>query len=169
MRAFCRVSSHIFFATILIALAIACPPTSFAQQSRQAQGARAAPRPLITQPVDEAQLTALKGNTHPLARPEFDWGTAPATLPLQRMLLVLKRSPQQESALRQLLDDQQNQSSPSYHKWLTPVEFGQQFGPVDTDIQIVTSWLQSRGFQVAGTAQGRNTIEFSGSASQVQE
>jgi hypothetical protein len=36
----------------------------------------------------------LKGNTHPLELPEFDLGTAPATVPMQRMLLVLKRSPE---------------------------------------------------------------------------
>jgi subtilase family serine protease len=143
---------------------------SFAQQpSSQPQfSLLAAPHPLITQPVNESQLTILNGNTHPLARREFDLGTAPATLPMQRMLLVLKRSPEQESALKKLLDDQQDKSSPSYHKWLTPDEFGKQFGPTDTDIQTITSWLQSHGFQ-AGTTKGRTVLEFSGSASQVQE
>lgn len=125
-------------------------------------------RPLITQPIDEARLTTLRGNTHPLARPEFDLGTAPASLPMQRMLLVLKRSPEQESALKKLLDDQQDKSSPNYHKWLTPEQFGQQYGPTDADIQTVTSWLQSHGFEV-GTTKGRTVLEFSGSASQVQE
>ena len=57
---------------------------------------------------------------------------------MQRMLLVLKRSPEQESALRQLLDDQQDKSSPSYHKWLTPEEYGKQFGPSDADMQTIT-------------------------------
>ena len=127
-----------------------------------------APRPLITQPVDEAQLTALKGNTHILARPQFDLGTAPATLPMQRMLLVLKRSPEQESALRQLLDDQQDKHSPNYHQWLTPEQFGKEFGPTDADMQTIASWLQSHGFQV-GTSKGRTVLEFSGSASQVKE
>jgi hypothetical protein len=144
------------------------PSASLAQERSVAQR-EAAAGALITQPVDETQLTILKGNTHPLARPEFDLGTAPATLSMQRMLLVLKRSPQQEAALEKLLGDQQDKSSSSYHKWLTPAEFGQQFGPTDTDIQTITSWLQSHGFQVSGVANGRNTIEFSGSASQVQE
>ena len=125
-------------------------------------------QPLITQAVDESRLTVLRGNTHPLARPEFDLGTAPATLPMQRMLLVLKRSAGQENALRTLLDNQQDKHSASYHKWLTPEQFGTQFGPTDSDIQIVTSWLQSHGFQV-GTTKGRSVLEFSGSASQVQE
>jgi hypothetical protein len=125
-------------------------------------------QPLITQAVDETRLTVLKGNTHPLARPQFDLGTAPATLPMQRMLLVLKRSAQEENALRALLDNQQDRHSPSYHKWLTPEQFGTQFGPADSDIQIITTWLQSHGFQV-GTTKGRTQLEFSGSASQVQE
>jgi hypothetical protein len=125
-------------------------------------------QPLITQPIDETQLTTLKGNTHPLARPQFDLGTAPATLPMERMLLVLKRSPQQEAALRKLLDDQQDKHSPNYHKWLTPEQFGKQFGPTDADMQTITQWLQSHGFQV-GTTKGRTVLEFSGSASQVQE
>src|SRR6267154_2715079 len=100
---------------------------SFSQQSpAQPQTSPAEPRPLITQPIEESNLTVLKGNTHPLARPEFDLGTAPATLPMQRMLLVLKRSPEQESSLARLLDDQQDKSSPSYHKWLTPEDFGKQ-------------------------------------------
>jgi len=77
-------------------------------------------QPRITAAVDETKLVALRGNTHPLARPEFDRGAAPSSLPMQRMLLVLKRSPEQETALDALLDQQLDTSSPSYHQWLTP-------------------------------------------------
>src|SRR5579862_976654 len=107
----------------------------------------AAPASLITGAIDESQLTTLKGNTHPLARAEFDVGTAPASLPMERMLLVLKRSPEQEAALRQLLDDQQDKNSVNYHKWMTPEQFGAQFGPTDADMQTISAWLQSHGFQ----------------------
>jgi hypothetical protein len=125
-------------------------------------------QPLITQAIDESNLTVLTGNTHPLALPQFDLGLATATLPMNRMELVLKRSPMQEHVLRTLLDNQQDRRSANYHKWLAPEEFGKQFGPTDGDIQIVTAWLQSHGFQV-GTTKGRTVLEFSGSASQVQE
>ena len=50
-----------------------------------------------------------------------------------------------------------------------PQQFGQQFGPSDQDIQTITSWLQSHGFQVAPISNGRTVIEFSGTAGQVQE
>ena len=167
MKAFCPSASTRLSAVTLVALILFCA-LSLVQRSAAQQAAQTTPVPLIVQPVDESQLTVLHGNTYPLARPQFDLGTAPPTLPMQRMLLVLKRSPQQESALRKLLDDQQDKSSLSYHKWLTPEQFGKQFGPTDSDIQTITSWLQSHGFQV-GTTEGRTVLEFSGSASHVQE
>ncbi|MGH9734969.1 MAG: Ig-like domain repeat protein [Candidatus Acidiferrales bacterium] len=122
----------------------------------------------ITQPIDTKNVVVLKGNVHPLARAEFDRGPAPSSLPLNRMLLVLQRSPAQETALESLLDQQQDKSSPNYHQWLTPQQFGLQFGPADADIQTVVSWLQSQGFQVDRIANGRGTIEFSGTAAQLQ-
>lgn len=153
----------LLFSTALLAGFLG--PTARPQNSRD-PGEIAQSR--ITQEVSETHLVTLRGNTHPLARPAFDRGAAPADLPLDRMLLVLKRSPVQESALKQLLDQQQDTSSPNYHKWLTPEEFGRRFGPSDRDIQTITLWLESQGFQVAQAANGRTSIEFSGSAGQVQ-
>jgi subtilase family serine protease len=49
-----------------------------------------------------------------------------------------------------------------------PEEFGRQFGPTDTDMHTITSWLQSHGFQV-GSTKGRTVLEFSGNAAQVSE
>jgi len=126
-------------------------------------------RPLITRPVVESELTTLKGNTHPLAQPRFDIGATPPDLPMNRMLLVLKRSPEQEHSLRTLLDNQQDKASGHYHKWLTPDQFGTAFGPADQDVQIVTGWLQSHGFQVNRISRGRTVIEFSGTEAQVEE
>jgi subtilase family serine protease len=124
--------------------------------------------PRITAAVNESQLTTLRGNTHPLARAEFDQGPAPDSLPMERMLLVLTRSTAQETALEALLGQQQDASSPNYHQWLTPQQFGLQFGPADSDIQTVTLWLQSHGFTVNRVSNGRTVIEFSGTAGQVR-
>jgi uncharacterized membrane protein len=123
----------------------------------------------ITQAIDETQLVRLKGNVHPLARPEFDQGAVSDSMAMNRMLLVLKRSVEQESALMQLMVDQHNTNSSNFHKWLTPEQFGAQFGPADADVQAVTSWLQSHGFQVAKVSKGKIAIEFSGTAAQVKE
>ncbi len=123
----------------------------------------------ITGPVEETRLTVIKGNVHNMARPMFDRGPALPGLPMQRMLLVLQRSPEQENALRKLLDEQQDKSSSNYHKWLTPEEFEQQFGASDQDLQVILSWLQSHGLRVDKITRGRTLIQFSGTAAQVQE
>jgi pro-kumamolisin-like protein/Big-like domain-containing protein len=125
--------------------------------------------PLITRPIDESRRTKLKGNTHPLARPIYDVGSAPDTLIMRRMLLVLKRGRDQEAALGRFLEDQQTRYSANYHQWLTPEQFDSQFGPSEMDTHIVTSWLQSHGFEIADRPNGTTVIEFSGSAGQVKE
>src|SRR5258708_22212546 len=83
----------------------------------------------ITQAMDENNRVVLKGNVHPLARAEFDQGAVADGQPLNRVLFLLQRSADQESALRQLLDNQQSKSSPNYHAWRTPEQFVTQFGP----------------------------------------
>jgi subtilase family serine protease len=137
-----------------------------AAQSAAVQTANVPAR--ITAAVDEANRVTLRGNVHPLARAEFDRGVAPAELPMERMLLALKRSSEQQTALSQWMGDQYNTASPNFHQWLTPEQFGQEFGPADADIQVVTSWLQTRGFQVARVTKGKTAIEFSGTAAQVR-
>jgi hypothetical protein len=156
----------------MLAIAISfavLPVLTFAQASNAVSSQAAIVPSRITQPINEAQLTLLKGNTHPLARTEFDRGAASPGMTLHRMLLSLKRSPDQESALQQFLVDLQDKSSPNYHQWLTPVSFGQQFGPSDQDMQTVTAWLESHGFQVTNVTKGRTIIEFSGTVSQVSD
>jgi len=159
-----------------IAAACLCfAPAARGQQQQQQPpaaadaGARTASIPVrITETVDEKNLLTLKGNVHPLARAAFDQGVVSDGLRLHRMLLLLQRSSAQEVALQKLLDDQQDKSSPNFHAWLTPTQFGQQFGPADADIQAVTNWLQSHGFQIANVSAGRTLIEFSGTAGQVR-
>ena len=48
----------------------------------------------ITQAIDEKQLVPLRGNVHPLARAKSDLGTVSDAQPLDRMLLLLQRSPE---------------------------------------------------------------------------
>jgi len=146
----------------LIPIFLLCACFADAQQASQVQ-------PRITGPIDPARRITLAGNTHPLARPEFDRGAAPDQQALERMLLVLKRAPEQEAGLRELLDEQQAKSSSNFHRWLTPEEFGSRFGPADADVQVLTAWLESRGFQVNRVAAGRAVIEFSGAASQMHD
>src|SRR5579871_3984392 len=132
----------------------------------RAQNIRRAPR--ITEALDDTRLVSLPGNTHPMAQAEFDRGPAPPGLQLNRMQLVLTRSDEQTAALHKLLDSQQDSSAPQFHKWLTPEQFGDQFGAADQDIEIVSKWLESQGFAIGHVSRGKALIEFSGTADLVR-
>ena len=127
------------------------------------------PSPLVTAPVDNSVRFSLRGNVHPLARAQYDQGAAPDTLALSRMLLVLRRTPQQESSLRSLLQAQQNRNSQQFRQWLTPQQFGALFGPSDSDLAAVTDWLRASGFTIARVSASRTFIEFSGNAGLVRQ
>lgn len=127
-----------------------------------------APQARIVDRLNENVLVTLRGNTHPSIRRASDLGPVSDSQPLTRMLLLLQRAPDRETALLRYLDEQQTLSSPNFHQWLTPAQFGLQFGPADADIQAVTGWLQSHGFQVTQISRGRTVIEFSGNAGQVR-
>ena len=123
--------------------------------------------PRITSQVETSPLVSLSGAVHPWARPQFDRGPAPANMS-GRMLLVLKRSKAQESALQTLLASQQDPHSPNYHKWLTPDEFGKRFGVADSDLQTVTSYLSAQGMSVGRVYGGHMAIEVGASAAQIR-
>src|ERR1700678_24751 len=78
---------------------------------------------LITQAIRDADRVALPGNVHPLATRAADRGAVADSTPANRMLLLLKRSPLQESQLRVYLESLQDANSPNFHKWLTPQQF----------------------------------------------
>src|ERR1700686_2596100 len=122
----------------------------------------------VTQTVDDTNRVALRGNVHPNARAEFDGGVVVDAQPMTRIMLLFQRSAEQEAALRQLMDEQQAKGSANYHAWLTPDDFGKKFGPADADVQAVTDWLTSRGFQGIKVSKGKTVVEFSGNVGQVR-
>jgi len=122
----------------------------------------------ITRPINERELVKLRGNTRPEVHTGFDLGPVDSQLQMQRILLVLKRSPAQDAALAEFNARQLDPGSPDFHHWLTPEEFGALYGPSDNDIQTVTAWLQNQGFTIDNVSKGRVFIEFSGTAGVVQ-
>lgn len=126
-------------------------------------------RPLITQNVDESKLVKLQGNTRPEAVPANDRGILPSDFAMEHMLLQLRRSPESEQALQQFLDELQDPQSANFHHWLAAEQFGQQFGLAQQDIDAITNWLESYGFQVNAVYPSRIVIDFSGTAGQVEQ
>ncbi len=71
-------------------------------------------------------------------------GAAPAAVHPLHLTFALKSD--REAGLQAFLDSQQDRTSPNYHRWLTPDEFGQRFGADDADIQAVVAYAASKGF-----------------------
>ena len=122
--------------------------------------------PRITQAIDERAYVPLPGNTRPEANAVTYRAPVAANLPVDHILLFLQRSPEQEQALDQYIQSLNDKNSPNFHKWLTPEEFGE-YGVADEDIQQVTNWLQSQGFQINQVYPNRMLIDFSGNAGQI--
>ena len=122
----------------------------------------------ITAPIDARRTVVLRGNVHALAQPRFDQGPVEPAFRLGSVTLVLKKTDAQQAALEELLQQQQNPASPSYHDWLTPEQYADRFGLSQSDLDQISAWLQSEGFTVEYTARGRNWLAFSGTAGQVR-
>jgi len=114
-------------------------------------------------------LFRLERTHHPLAIESNAAGRVEGSRNFSRMLLELSPASDRQAQLQQLLEDQHNRQSPSYHRWLSPDEFGARFGATDTDVQRVVSWLQAEGFVIERVAGSRRWIEITGSAAQVEK
>jgi len=114
-----------------------------------------------------AIYVALHGVVPPQLAQATDEGPVPSSFSLPLMTIQFQRTPAQQQALDQLLKDQQDPSSPQYHKWLTPEETADRFGLSRAGVVRVSSWLRSRGFRIHQIARGREWITFSGTAKQV--
>ena len=146
---------------VLLLVMLLAMPEGRAQTSALAQ-------PMITGAIVETNLVPLSGNTRPEAVVANDRGRVADNLPMEHMLLQLRRPLVREQALTQLLEQLHDPASPNFHRWLTPDQFGSQFGPAASDIEQITGWLQAHGFRVNVTLPSGMVIDFSGSAGQVR-
>ncbi|HLG99005.1 MAG TPA: protease pro-enzyme activation domain-containing protein [Bryobacteraceae bacterium] len=130
--------------------------------------------PLLSQPVrianriDDSRRVPLPASIHPKARVENDQGPVDQSMRIEWMTIAMKPTAEQQAALEKLLADQQDRSSPSYHRWLTPEQFGGRFGLNSSDCAAIVSWLAAHGLKIETVARARNWITFSGTAQQVQ-
>jgi Pro-kumamolisin, activation domain/Bacterial Ig-like domain (group 3) len=118
--------------------------------------------------IDSSARATLVGSRPAAAHSANDTGRMSPSAKLEGVTVVFSRSQAQEAALQALLTAQQTPGSPQYHQWLTPDQFGTQFGVADSDIAKVEGWLQQQGFTVSGVSRSRNRITFSGSVGQIE-
>jgi len=153
MRQTCRASLPLLMVALFF-----CSLPVFAQH----------PTPRLNGTIHETARLALAGSSSPQTRAAQDLGELSPGTPVAGITLVFKRSPEQESALKDLLNVQQDPASPQYRHWLTPEAFAARFGIADQDIAMTQAWLTEQGFHLGRVSRARDRITFSGTAAQVQ-
>src|SRR5437870_11012860 len=123
-------------ATTLTVLRLQAEPQRRPQERRRING-----------PVNERRTVRLPQTTHSRIRQARDRGRVAADLSMDRVVLTLKSDPAQQAELENFLAEQQDPSSPHFHEWLTPQQFGQRFGASAADIDTIVQWLQSHGLR----------------------
>jgi subtilase family serine protease len=130
--------------------------------------ARATVQDRITGAVSGSKKVPLPGTVTGRAKHSTDLGAAPSDQKLNSLSLRFSMTPTQQAALIQLQAAQLNPASPLYHQWLTPEQFGAQFGLSSGDIAKVSTWLTSQGFKITSVARSSTFITFNGTVAQAQ-
>ncbi len=167
IKRFTQVLAGLFLG-VGLAISAAAQESSLTGESAETQSVPPRVSDRVVDRVDDARLVKLNGNVHPMARPESDKGRVDSNKLLERIVMVLKRSPEQDAALAAFNERQYDPNSPDFHHWLNAEEFGKLYGPSDADIAAVTNWLQNHGMQIDEVGKGRVYIQFTGTVGEVE-
>jgi subtilase family serine protease len=120
--------------------------------------------PLLLAQVSH-NMVAIHGNVAPEAQKLTALRSADAQ---KRLNLEIQFVPRDQAAVNKLLAAQQDPTSAEYHKWITPKEYTQRFGPTPAEYNAVAKWIESQGFTVTGGSRGASNLRFTGTVAQAQ-
>jgi subtilase family serine protease len=92
-------------------------------------------------------------------------GRLPANQIMQLDVVLPLRDP---AGLDRFLSEVYDHNSGSYHHFLTPAEFTEQFGPTQQDYDAAVSFLKANGFTVVGGSRDGMEIQIKGPVSAVE-
>ncbi|WP_158882845.1 S53 family peptidase [Rhodanobacter sp. L36] len=154
--------------SLSIAAALACTPAALmAQPSAAGNAASTGEAGRITQVVNSTSLVTLPKTHLGFVGKKSAVNVADSTK-MNHLQLILKPSALRQAQMETLIANQHNPKSAQFQKWLTPAQFGNAYGAVDSDIAAVTAWLTSQGFTVNSVYPNKTQIDFSGTAAQVR-
>ena len=74
-----------------------------------------------------------------------------------------------QQALTDLLRQLQNPASPNYHKYLTPAQFAERFGPTEKDYEAVADFAKAHGLTVTARRPNRVILDVDGAVSDIEK
>ena len=112
------------------------------------------------------KLVQIKGTGSPAATRTPRTGSVAGNTGIN--FTVVMKLPNQ-AALDSFTTAVSTRGSGQYHHYLTPAQWEQRFSPTQAQVDKVTSFLKSNGFQVAGVTPDRMQVDASGDATQVEK
>jgi hypothetical protein len=85
-----------------------------------------------------------------------------------RLNLAISLPLRNEAALNTFLNELYDPASPKYHKYLTPEQFTERFGPTEQDYNRVIRYAMKYGLTIRATSSNRLLLDVSGSADAIQ-
>jgi subtilase family serine protease len=85
-----------------------------------------------------------------------------------RLDLIIGLPLRNQGALTNLLQQLYDPSSPQSHRYLTPEQFAQRFGPTEQDYLAVVAFAKANGFMVTGTHSNRTLVDINGSVADIE-
>jgi subtilase family serine protease len=112
-----------------------------------------------------AQRQMLKSTRVPAVSSLLSPGRMPSA---QRLDLIVGLPLRNRDGLTNLLQELYDPLSTNFHRYLTPKEFTQKFGPTDQDYQELTRFMLSNHFKITGIDEGRTMLNINGSVADVE-
>lgn len=123
---------------------------------------------LLSSPLLRAQRSTVAARTISAPTADLaDAGPLPVSEPME-ITLRLAQTDVQTAALDALLAEQTNPTATVYHHWVTPAEFGQQFGASDEQLAAIMAWAEARGLSVGSVSPARTRVVLTGTAGQIE-
>ena len=93
-------------------------------------------------------------------------GLLPAT---NRLELAISLPLGNQAALNTLLAEIYDPASTNYHRYLTPAQFTERFGPTEQDYQTLINFSKTNGLTVTATHPNRALLDVSGTVATVEK
>ncbi|MGA7220065.1 MAG: S53 family serine peptidase [Candidatus Sulfotelmatobacter sp.] len=92
-------------------------------------------------------------------------GHLPSNQMMQVQVILQHRN---QAGLDQFLKEQQDRTSPNYHKVLTVDQFTEQYGPSRADYETVKAFLQKNGLEILSGSRNRMLLQVRGPVSSIE-
>jgi uncharacterized repeat protein (TIGR03803 family) len=116
--------------------------------------------------TNAAERQIVQGHIPAAAKGLQPLGRLPAQQRLDLVLGLPLRDPQ---GLTNLLAQLYDPLHPNYHRYLTPEQFAERFGPTQKDYDAAIAFAKSHGLTVAGTHPNRTLLDVNGPVAEIEK